>query len=152
MGGYLRKSFRKLNLPLADLNGMNAEFRSDLRARLPALGRFKRCVYLEGRIVCLSHRDHFIPYLLQDVAGLYAPKSLVWFLGATPQGVKKYEQSLERRFCILERRPPVPLVLLEAPNGQVSRVSAESVTPAISRGGVCLLPRAPDQGAGHFIK
>ena len=26
------------------------------------------------------------------------------------KGVKKYKQSLERRFCILGRRPPVPFV------------------------------------------
>jgi len=49
-------------------------------------GRSKRHFCLEGRIVCLSHRDHFIPYLLEDMAGLDAPKSPVQFLGTTSFG------------------------------------------------------------------
>jgi len=83
MGEYLRKLFQKLGPPLADLIGMNAELRSDLGDRLLPLSRFKLHYCLEGRIVCLSHRDHFIPYLLEDMAGRFALQSPVQFLGTT---------------------------------------------------------------------
>jgi hypothetical protein len=48
MGEHLRKLFQKLSSPLADLIGMNAELRSDLRDRLLPLGRFKCHFCLEG--------------------------------------------------------------------------------------------------------
>ena len=92
-GEHLRQNFQKMNTPLADPVGMDAELARDLGDRLLPLNRFQGDFGLEGHVVSLSHADHntIPPYEIWQAQN--APKPPVQFLGATSERVTPLSES-----------------------------------------------------------